>query len=239
MWDNPRLLNAVAGFLTALGVMALLAAAIHLLLRSPLLPLREVRVSGAIANIDRGQIEAAMQEKVSGNFFAADLDAMRGALESLPWVRRADVRRAWPDRIEVALEEHVALARWGTAALVNTHGERFAGATDSALPVFSGPDGSEREVTLRYHRFATLAAPLGAAVERVTLSARGSWQLKLASGLQIELGRDLPQAGAPEARLSRFVAAYPVTLGRIARAHENVDLRYQNGFALRVPEFKG
>ncbi|NBS57563.1 MAG: cell division protein FtsQ/DivIB, partial [Betaproteobacteria bacterium] len=35
----------------------------------------------------------------------------------------------------------------------------------------------------------------------------------------------------------RFVAAYPQTLGRIARRHEYVDLRYTNGFSLRVTDF--
>ena len=42
-----------------------------------------------------------------------------------------------------------------------------------------------------------------------------------------------------EVRLARFVAAYPATLGKLARRHEYVDLRYPNGFALRVPELKG
>ena len=28
-------------------------------------------------------------------------------------MRRVEVRRAWPDRIEIRLEEHVPLARWG------------------------------------------------------------------------------------------------------------------------------
>ncbi len=239
MWDNPRLLNAIAGFLTALGVMAFAAAGVHLLLRSPLFPLREVAVHGALKNILREDVERAMQSRISGNFFAADLGTIRAALEQLPWVRRVEVRRAWPDRIEVALEEHIALARWGSAALVNTHGERFEAASEAVLPLFSGPEGTEREVTRRYRRFAELAAPLDAALERVTLTPRRSWQIRLASGLQIELGRDFAQAGGPETRLARFVAAHPATLARIARTHENVDLRYPNGFALRVPEFKG
>ena len=37
-------------------------------------------------------------------------------------------------------------------------------------------------------------------------------------------------------RLARFVAFYPQTLGHLNRRLEYVDLRYPNGFALRVPE---
>jgi cell division protein FtsQ len=147
------------------------------------------------------------------------------------------VRRVWPDRLAVRLEEHVALARWGDAGLVNTHGERFDAESDAKLPVFVGPAGSEALVAGRYRRFAELVAPLGDAPERVILTPRYAWQLRLASGLTLELGRD--GADPVERRLARFVAAYPVTLGRIARRHEHVDLRYPNGFALRIPDLKG
>ena len=146
------------------------------------------------------------------------------------------MRRVWPDRIEVRLEEHVALARWGDVGLVNTYGERFAGQTEAALPVFAGPAHTEGEVTRRYRRYAELLGPLGSALDRVILTPRFAWQLRLANGLSIELGRDLANAAA-EARLVRFVAAYPQTLGRIARRHEYVDLRYTNGFSLRVTDF--
>jgi len=49
------------------------------------------------------------------------------------------------------------------------------------------------------------------------------------------LGSD---ADAAELRLERFVRVYPETLGKMARKHEYVDLRYSNGFALRVPELR-
>jgi cell division protein FtsQ len=50
------------------------------------------------------------------------------------------------------------------------------------------------------------------------------------------LGRDVQVA---EERLRRFVGAYDATLRKIPRRHEYVDLRYPNGFALRIPELKG
>lgn len=238
MWNNPRLLNAVAGFLVALACVAFASAGAWMLMRSSAFPVREVTVSGTLVNTAQDEIERAMQSRVGGNFFATDLGAIRMALEQLPWVRRADVRRAWPDRIAVRLEEHVALARWGTTGLVNTHGELFPAAGGEKLPLFAGPSGSQADVARRYRRFSELVSPLGATVESIALTSRRSWQLRLSSGLSIELGRELP-AEAAEARLERFVAAYPSTLGRIARAHDSVDLRYPNGFALRVPEFKG
>ena len=69
-------------------------------------------VRGELNNASREEIANAM-DGVGGNFFAADLAAVRGRLEQVGWVRQVDARRVWPDRIEVRLEEHVAFARWG------------------------------------------------------------------------------------------------------------------------------
>ena len=77
MWDNPRLLNAVAGFLTALALLVFAFAALQLLLRTPLFPLREIAVRGALAHTTRVQVEQATQGRVSGNFFAVDLAGRR------------------------------------------------------------------------------------------------------------------------------------------------------------------
>ncbi len=237
MWDNPRLLNLAANFLFASGFVILAFAGTQLLLNSSLFPLREITVRGELAQTGRVELEAATRGRVAGNFFAVDLTAIREGLEQLAWVRRADVRRVWPDSIEVKLEEHMALARWGDAGLVNTFGERFAAQVEASLPIFAGPPRTEAEVTRRYRRYAELLAPLGSGLERVILTPRFAWQLRLSSGLNIELGRDLPNDPA-DARLARFIAAHPRTLGRISLRHEYVDLRYPNGFALRVPEFE-
>lgn len=235
MWNNPRLLNAAANALFAIAFAIFALAGLQALLRSPLFPMREISVRGDLAHAERDDLERSVRGRITGNFFALDLGGIRTGLEQLPWVRRVDVRRVWPDSIEVSIEEHVALARWGDVGLVNTYGERFAGQSDAALPVFAGPAGAEGEVTRRYHRFVELLAPLDGALERVILTPRFAWQLRLEGGLSIELGRDLANAPA-DARLERFVRAYPQTLGRIPRRHEYVDLRYPNGFALRVPE---
>ncbi len=233
MWHNPRLLNIAAGFLTALALVLLAFTATALALRSTLFPLREVTVRGALSHTARGDIERVGRTAAAGNFFGVDLGAVRAAFERLPWVRRVDVRRVWPERLEVTLEEHVALARWEGGGAVNTFGERFAGEADAQLPLFTAPDGSEAEVTRRYRLFAERLAPLGLRIDRVLLSPRFAWQLGLTNGLQLVLGRDAADDPV-EARLARFAFAYPATVGRLAGRHEYVDLRYTNGFALRA-----
>src|SRR6185503_4988475 len=227
MWDNPRLLNGVSGFLVGLALLAAVLVGLNVLARWTLFPLREAELKSAPQQAPRALIVAAIERHGRGTFFGARIDELRAALEQVPWVRRAAVRRVWPDRLEVSLEEQVPLARWGAEALVNTHGERFSGSVGGELPVFVGPAGAEAEIARRYQRFAELVAPLGSPIERVTLSARNAWQLRLADGMQITRGRD---ADVAEQRLARFVQAY-VEIGVSAAV---VDLRYPGGFALKT-----
>ncbi len=108
---------------------------------------------------------------------------------------------------------------------------RFAGAADAGLPLFVGPEGSEAELAARYARFTRVLEPLGASLERVALTPRYAWQLRLGDGMNLMLGRD---AEVAEKRLARFVELYDATLGQMPGRHDYVDLRYANGFAVRV-----
>jgi cell division protein FtsQ len=241
MWDNPDLLNGCANTLYVLAAAALIYAGAHVAIHSPLLPLRHLALQGELAHVTREQAEGAAQAGAVGTFFSVDLDAVRRAFEALPWVRKVEVRRLWPDRIEVAIEEHAALARWGSDTqakrLVNTYGEVFEGELPDAvrLPQFAGPTGSAEELARRYGAFRQALAPLDLEPRQVLLSPRYAWQIRLSNGLTLELGRDQLKEPVLE-RLSRFVAFYAQTLGSLNRRLDYVDLRYPNGFALRVPE---
>ena len=223
-------LALIAGMLSGLLVLGACLGALHWLLLPERFPVTGVELKGTLRNTSAAQIRAALP-RAAENFFAVDLAEVRAAVEKLPWVRRVTVRRVWPGRLEVSVEEHVALARWGDDALVNTHGERFMAKTKEPLPLFTGPGGSAAEVTRRYRRFEEIVAPLGTSVERVVLTQRHAWQLRLGNGMHVMLGRDPDLA---EQRLQKFVEVYPKT-----RASDYVDLRYPNGFALRVPDWNG
>lgn len=238
MWDNPRLTNAAASVLCALALGLLTYAGGRVLLESPAFLLKTIVVEGGLERVERREIVDALQGRLTGTFFTVDLETVRSLFEGIPWVRRAELRRQWPDCIEVRIEEQVALARWGQGKktqLVNTQGELFRGQSDALLPVLAGPTGTEGDVARRYLAFRDLLAPLGLEPRQVLLSSRMAWQLKLSSGLTVQLGRDSDRDRVEE-RLARFVSAFPQTLAKSRQRLDYVDLRYPNGFALRITE---
>jgi cell division protein FtsQ len=177
---------------------------------------------------------------VRGTFFTVDLERVRASLEKLPWVREARVERRWPDTLVVSLNEHVPLARWNDDALVNAEGEVFVAAVADKLPRLSGPDDTSAEVVAAYRRHQAVLAPLGMHIEELRLSPRRAWRLRLDNGMQLALGRD-----QTDARLARFAALYPHQFGPrtapdgteiAAVAPATVDLRYPDGFAVRMPD---
>jgi cell division protein FtsQ len=231
MWDKPDILNGVASALFAAAFLLVAYATVHYAMRLPVFPLREVRISQELVHVTPDQLEAIVAHELTGNFFTLDLPRMRAGFEKLPWVRNVNVRRQWPDRLDVALEEHVPLGRWGSTALVNTYGELFAAAYDGELPLFVGPPGSAKEIAIQYGYFKKSLGALAMAPAQVRVSERRAWQIRLASGLTLELGRE-----NLEARLDRFVAVYARTIGPLQRRLAYVDLRYPNGFAVGIPE---
>ncbi len=231
MWDRPEVLNAIANALFGVAFLAIFYAAFVFAVHLPVFPLREVRITAQPAQVQRADIEAVVRRELRGNFFTLDLARARRGFESITWVRKADVRRQWPDRLDVTLEEHVPLARWGTIGLVNTQGEVFDALYEGKLPVFNGPSGAAKEMAIQYAYFRRTLERIGREPVQVNVTARRAWSIRLDGGTALELGRaDI------EGRLARFVQNHAQAASLLGRRMEYVDLRYANGFAVRVPE---
>lgn len=239
MWNKPQLLTAIADLLILAASAALLAAAAVWLVRVPSLPVRQVVFADSLAHTRRIEIEQVLPGVMKGNFFSINLDQVRSTLEKLPWVRRVEVRRIWPEKLEVNVEEHRPVARWGEARgeLVNSYGEVFSAVLAeneiSVLPLLFGPQDTAPEVLKRYGEFVGSFKALGERPVQVTLSPRLAWQLKLENGMLVDIGREQPKSPVG-VRLQRFIEIYPEAVAKRANRPAVVDLRYPNGFAMRV-----
>jgi cell division protein FtsQ len=215
----------------ALGVGTGLLLFAHWLLQPTTLPIHAVRVEGSFQHLTPADVRAQLVDKASGGFFSLDVDRVKQAAESLPWVAQASVRRVWPDTLVVIVQEQTAVAHWNKEDLLNTHGQIFRPHQSSSLPQLprlGGPEGSASVVLDRYQNLSTLLNGLDLQIAELSLSERRAWELQLANGTRIQLGRE-----QDDMAVQRLVQAYPVALREQLDRIAEIDLRYTNGFAVR------
>lgn len=239
---DVKLMNMTAAvlFMAAL-VLAGLATA-RWAARLPLFDIRGIVVSGDVSHNNAVTLRANVAPRLFGTFFSVDLPSVRAAFEAVPWVRHATVRREFPNRLQVMLQEHQAVAYWGSEGetrLINSFGEVFEANVgeieQEMLPRLNGPQGQSAEVLAVYRALAPLFEPMEMPVDELGLSVGGSWRVQLDSGAGIELGRG--SVAELSERVRRFLATLTQVTSRYERqpsALESADLRHENGYAIRL-----
>ena len=194
-------------------------------------PMRAVHVDSPLHHVTRDELRRAMADHLARGYWHLDVDAVRAAIEKLPWVHSAAVRRVWPGDLEVRIREQTAAAIWNGKALVNADSQVFAPARATwpkGLPELSGGEGHAERVMAMYRYLKTAFGKLDRAVVALQQDERRSWSVRLDNGALINLGRK-----DVESRVRRFVGAYQTIPDRQSRLLASADLRYPNGFALR------
>ncbi len=238
---DVKLMNVTATLVYALFALVLLAAGAWWVLRQPFFPLAGIKVDGEVTHNNAVTLRANVAPQLAGNFFTVDLAKARAAFETVPWVRKAVVRREFPNKLRATLTEHVPVAHWGDegeSRLINGFGEVFeanVAEVDDNLPRLEGPIEQAGQVLGMYRVLQPLFAPYELAIDQLRLSSRGSWSVVLDSAAVLELGRGRSEEVAM--RTQRFlttVAPVARQYGRTLAAVEGADLRHNEGYALRL-----
>lgn len=193
-------------------------------------PVNRVLVEGPFEQVTTAEVEAAVLPHLATGFFTVDLDEVREAAESLPWVATAQVMRAWPDTIHIVVTEEEAVWRWHEDGLLNAAATLFVTdvpAPSATLPRLDGPDGAQRQTVALYLEVDGVLSGCAQRVRRLELDGRRAVRVTLASGPVVEFGRELTAD-----RAQRFCDAVVRALGARFDRVATVDMRYTNGFAV-------
>jgi cell division protein FtsQ len=239
---DVKLMNMTASALFIAFVLLVVGALASWVSRQPMFAIGGVSVRGDVAHNNVVTLRANVASRFSGTFFTLDLAQARRAFEAVPWVRKAVVQREFPNRLRVALQEHQPVAYWGTESepkLLNSYGEVFEanlGELDQeSLPRLNGPEHQAQQVLQMYLTLEPLMEPLDLTVDVLELTGQGGWRAQLDNGAQVELGRGTFEEVV--SRAHRFFGTLPQVTskyGRTASALETADLRYAEGYALRL-----
>ncbi len=229
IWDDPRALTRLRKWLYLVVALGLLLLAAHYIADSRLFPVRRIVLKGQLEKVSRDQLQYLVRHKVSGNVLMLDLNQVQAEFEQLAWVKTVEIKRLWPDQLEVDIRERKALARWDGGGLLDVDGEWFDATTDEKLPMFSAPKGSEKQIAQMYTHLLPLLKGMNEELYALQLSDRNAWQLVFGSGVVVKLGR--------KDALDRFKRIDKIWKKYLKDQENNIeyiDLRYPDGFALRL-----
>ena len=238
----PLDIRFMNGMSMAFGLLFVLMGLLLLtswLFRQPIFNLSAITIRGDVVHNNAVTLRANVAPRLAGNFFTVNLAQTRAVFESVPWVRKAVVQRQFPDRLKVVLQEHQAVAYWGPEGdtrLVNSFGEVFeanqAEVESADLPQLNGPSGQTPLVLQAYRQLSLQFEKLDMPLERLELTGQGSWRARLDNGAVLELGHG--SVDDLEERTQRFIATLSQVSSRYGRDLESADLRYSNGYALKL-----
>ena len=238
---NRRLLTFGFGGLAALvGVFVLIYS-----IGRPTLEIRELVVTGESDARAVSDVRRAVQTELTGGFFTQDLQLVKQAVERLTWVKSATVSRVWPDAISVNVTRLEPVARWDDGRLVSSEGIVFMPLVEEAnktalLPLILADTVEYAPEAIGFlTRFQAIAAKVGARVQSVAVSYRGSWTVGLSMPrglmLRIELGRAV-SSDAVFDRLQLVLDYYHPACEKLHGCTSFIDARYENAFAARWPK---
>nr|WP_275659004.1 cell division protein FtsQ/DivIB [Shewanella sp. Isolate11] len=193
------------------------------------LPIDAVVIKGERRYTSDEEIRIALQDLMKRSFFSADVNQVQQALEDLPWVFHASVRREWPAKLKVFLVEQDVVAHWNETDWLNAQGQVFKAPMKEGipeLPYLVGPDDQAVSVLTNYRQISELLAINEFKLTHLELSPRHAWLAILANGIALKLGREDKMA-----RVQRFINVYP-TLMQQNKPVARVDLRYDTGLAV-------
>lgn len=236
LWDNASALSRLSKWLYFCVALILIGAAAVWVVNSPYFPIRQVRIVQPLKRVTSESVRVIVQQYLHGSIFKANVSAAQSELAKLPWVRRAEITRLWPDSIEILIQEREPVARVNQLQLIDEAGYLFQAPTQEKLPeITTDIDDMSSEIGLSIvellKEFQKALQPIGLSIKQAEYSERTAWILVLNNDITVRLGRDDVLK-----RLNNFVWAWSKLLREKAQQIDYVDMRYQDGFSLRLHE---
>ena len=239
---DVRLMQWTSVALFGLAFLLCMASAVGWLLRHPVFSIQGITVKGNVTHSNVVTLRANVLPQLSGNFFTLNLLQARQAFEQIPWIRSALVRREFPNRLSVTLDEFQPVAQWGfegDGKFLSVEGAVFEVNADDVdsetLPLLKGPESQAKTVLEMYKFLKPMMAKMDMSLDKLELSQRGSWTAQLASGATLELGHGTQEEISERLQLFfKTLTQVASRYGRTVTSLLSADLRYDNGYALRL-----
>lgn len=191
--------------------------------------INKIDIQGDLKNTSQVELQQEFSPLLGRSLLGLSVKEALQTVLSSPWIESAEVRKVWPNTLQVIVHEYVPLAYWRDGQIISASAVVITPPTvpDLPLPSLFGPADSSDVVLEQFGLISQVLAPTSLRIAKLTLEPRGAWQIVFRNGLVVKLGRDEILE-----RLQRFIAVYKSDLsGRIEQI-SSIDARYPHGVAV-------
>ena len=193
-------------------------------------PIRYVKIEGAFQYTSKDKLKQVLTPEMKRGFYHADMDVIHQLIRNLPLVAQVDVKRVWPDAVHIKITEQKPIVRWGDKSVLNKQGDVLIPDNIDEfknLPLITGPEGQEKKLLEIMKGVYIVLKDKSMQLAEFHVNDRRAWRIKLASGLEMQLGRK-----APLENMQRFLKTMDLLGEEQVAMIANVDTRYPNGYAV-------
>ncbi len=248
--QTGRILLKITLAVMMLGLLAGSVFFINWLYTPGSFPITKIELVNHLENQQSRELQKVSAQAIKGGFFSLDVEQFRNELlRTLPWVKAVSVRKIWPDRLLVSIEEYKPVVRWQSVVrktdntatdneqyeLLSNEGLIFKPELSSEqkkrfnrLALLQGPDGRSKEIMQACYKMNEHLKRIGLAIRKCGMNARRTWMLELVNGMEIKLGKEKNMQ-----KLDRLIRAFNGQLKAYRDLVAYADLRYSNGFSIK------
>ena len=211
--------------------------------------LSQLVLNGDHAYTDEDDIrQAILGLGLPNTYIGQNVDDIQQEIMQFPWIKQASVRKQWPDRLIVSIEEYKPAFYWNDLFLIYIFGNIFNVPLDRfverQLPKLYGPEGKEKAIVKIYYKFNDLSKKLASSgltlqIKSTVTDERNAWQLTIKQciagfcpenqEMKLILGSE-----NIEQRYQQFIKLLPEIQVRIPKDERITvaDLRYESGISV-------
>ncbi|MWP62288.1 FtsQ-type POTRA domain-containing protein [Gilliamella sp. Pas-s25] len=182
-------------------------------------------------------------------YIGQDVNDIQQEVMRFPWVKQTSIRKQWPDRLIVYVEEYKPVLYWNDLFLLDKNGNVFSVPLDRIatlqLPRLYGPEGKAKPALEVYYKLDNLSKKLAnnqlaLHIKAAITDERNAWQLMVEqciSGTCFENREMKLLLGSEniEQRYQQFIKLFPEIQSRVPESERITvaDLRYENGISVQ------
>lgn len=197
--------------------------------------IKKIDVKGELKYASDTALQKDYQSLLGKNLLTTSLVSIKSIALSPQWVESVEVRKVWPNTLQILVREYKPLAYWGDRQIISTGAVVISprALPDLPLPKLYGPEDTSDLVLEQFGLISQVLSSTSLRIEKLSLELRGAWNITFTNGVKVKLGREEILE-----RLQRFIAVYKSDLsGRIDQI-SSIDARYPHGVAVAWKETK-